>query len=631
MTSAQPGARSERPPHVRSRSSGQRSSQALQSAEDDAGTPNTEENWTSSSEEQDDSGVLEWTARRHKDDRKDDSSNAAPAAPAGLPRTSTQEGVRRSSDALPRRPLTPHGGGGNRASQSMAHVGSAPSPSVSSLRSSSSMVLGRHGLMPRTPSAPKPQLDTHKVFMDRHDVATDSAQPEGAAGQSEGRFYVPQDDEAGTPTRPSRSTSTDNLVGHPAALGRRRLDSVSSLSNIASVARPQAQRTMSTQSLADVSSAARRQPPRSSRQYLDELLGREPVVGTNTPPGGMSAVLQAGRFVDRPSKPVASKFASYQHQFDTGAASATPQRLWAPHLSDMPSRIVSVEVPPGSVFSPGFVDRVRHRIEQDRAGSLRRGETGGHEEPPSPDTAPSGEPRYRYLLDYALSGPPIDPVAVQDVDLAPHPAASMNPSHQQGLVSWGSEGQLASLSEAARSRTRLASSLSSSTSSGGEGAGSGRRALTHWRSKALVQDSSTTLGPNMIPFHFIHALTSAMDNALALDHTEVPAMAALLPGVPEHGEGEELAEAAGERSEDECLLLIDNPSMRAIACTVQAVSVQRQHTVTRRFSDPMRAALERVADAGGYKAHLPHASPRRSTPRRPLASVRSRLPRADSS
>ena len=62
------------------------------------------------------------------------------------------------------------------------------------------------------------------------------------------------------------------------------------------------------------------------------------------------------------------------------------------------------------------------------------------------------------------------------------------------------------------------------------------------------------------------------------------------------------------KAEDK-MLYIDNAAMRAIASTAQAVTVQREHTVTRRFADPMRESLERVGRANGMLAKLPSAPP----------------------
>ena len=187
---------------------------------------------------------------------------------------------------------------------------------------------------------------------------------------------------------------------------------------------------------------------------------------------------------------------------------------------------------------------------------------------PAPD---SGAPLpYRYLLDFGLSGPPIDRTALGPAALTPRLGAGLPPA---GAAAEGREAA---------------------------------------QDKMLVPDSTTTLGPNMIPFHFIHALTSTMESALALDPAEVPAMASLLPGAAERLDERFDALSDGAAStqastSDGPMHWIDHESMHAIACTAQAVSMQRLHTVTRRFADPFRCALDRVVRLSGT---APSAEPR---------------------
>lgn len=266
-----------------------------------------------------------------------------------------------------------------------------------------------------------------------------------------------------------------------------------------------------------------------------------------------ATLLGSTRANERPSKPIVSKFAHAQQQFDAQAT-----QTWVlPSSDEMPGRVVSVDVPPSSVYNAAFAERVVSRM----------GRPPPLDEPARvpPSTSPSPSPLpYRYLLDFGLSGPPIDRAALGPAALTPRRGVDLPSSKDAGT---------ARTSDAAP------------------------------RDKMLVPDSTTTLGPNMIPFHFIHALTSTVEHALAMDPAEVPAMASLLPGAAERlDEGDGLSDGAASGSltpSEGPLHWIDHASMRAIGCTAQAVALQRLHTVTRRFADPFRWALARVVRQAG--------------------------------
>lgn len=270
----------------------------------------------------------------------------------------------------------------------------------------------------------------------------------------------------------------------------------------------------------------------------------------------LTSLLGGTRASERAAKPVVSKFAHAQQQFDMHAT----QAWMLPSSDEMPGRVVSVDVSPSSVYSASFAERVMAQMAQ----------TPPLDEPQAaPDSGAS--PSYRYLLDFGLSGPPIDRAA-----LGP---AALTPRHGAGIPH-------------------------------ADAVAGGRQAA---RDKMLVPDSTTTLGPNMIPFHFIHALTSTLESALALDPAEVPAMASLLPGASERldergADSQSDGIASSQASTNEGPMhWIDHGSMRAIGCTAQAVSMQRLHTVTRRSADPFRSALARVVRLSGT---APSAEPR---------------------
>lgn len=464
--------------------------------------------------------------------------------------------------------------------------------SHASVRSSRSMIFGRNGLQPSAPV--HPVLDTHRVTSQPHGTATDAGT---APSQAPSRFYLEENDETRMPSSQPymRSLgSTSNLTLEEMSreqadtpnFSRSRVDSMTSLNSLTG-ATSGMRRTNSTQSLNE----AQLHKSTSSREQLAHLLHRTPVrrdsalrsvTGDHSGPvrvgaSGSSSKLVANTFahmlqvgpVERPAKPIVSKFAGYQQQFDP-AASAQHLPVVASQREEVPGRVVSVDVPVPSVFSAGFVERIKARMEH---RPLRE----------THDDMAHSPPQYRYLLDYGLSGPSIDKAALSHVELTPR--------LESGLP----------LGDIPDSPVRLRSGRPSVP----------RRADSHDTAKLVVPDSVTTLAPNMIPFHFIHALTSAMENALALDHAEVPAMASLLPGVAEKDEGllpasppSSGSEVEASSDEEEHVHYIDNQSMRAIAYTAQAVSIQRIHTVTRRFSDPYREAFSRVVHASGYMPYL---------------------------
>lgn len=469
-----------------------------------------------------------------------------------------------------------------------------PSPrSARSVRSSHSMLLGRQGFRPTAPVAPV--LDTRRVTSTQQGTETEERPSQGPA-----RFYLGEHEEVRAPIsqphmRSLGSSSNLTLEGmsHEYAdspqFTRGRVDSVSSLTSLKDRA-PGLMRSSSTQSLHE----GRLQRSTSSREQLSQLLQQTQmmrrgsvlpsITGEHSTPvrvgaGGSGSrlvtstfanLLQAGRSTERPTKPIVSKFARYQQQFDP-SASAQSMSTVASGADDVPGRVVSVDVPPTSVFSDGFVDRIKARMADDLA-------------PTPPGEAPEPPKQYRYLLDYGLSGPSIDKDSLSHVELTPRPDSGL-PLETQGPETLRMRGGV-----------RVASNRPERPSAE--------------RAKLVVPDSATTLGPNMIPFHFIHALTSAMENALALDHAEVPAMASLLPGVADQDEAmlssspPTSSDADGSSEEEEQVHFIDNQSMRAIAYTAQAVSIQRIHTVTRRFADPFQEALSRVARASGYMSYL---------------------------
>ncbi|PKI84837.1 hypothetical protein MVES_001299 [Malassezia vespertilionis] len=429
----------------------------------------------------------------------------------------------------------------------------------SARRSAHAPLIGKRGVHTMSPAAPL--LDTHRVTSMRYD---EDVQDEGL----------------------SRVGSTSDLtldeLGHEQAGGRNsmrgRVDSMTSLSNFIGMSEQDMRRSVSTQSFNDGALHGTHRHRNSSREHLLGVLGRggtsrdalmmrsavnDTARGTTTGKGGqrvattIANMLHSAQSMDRHTKPIVSKFAGYQQQFDP-AANTQDKVQSALHTDRVTGRIVAVDVRPVSIYNADFVERIKART------ANKEGHSG--------EDAFQDPPQYRYLLDYALSGPPISKEALGSAELSPRLEASLPlDDHAEEL------NETTVHARGAHRRDK-------------------RRAK---QSKMLVPDSVATLGPNMIPFHFIHALTSTAENPLALDDAEGPAVASLLPGVPEKMDASSSSEGGAGH-----VHYIDNQSMRAIAYTAQAITVQRSHTVTRRFADPFREAMTRVATASGYLTKL---------------------------
>lgn len=91
-------------------------------------------------------------------------------------------------------------------------------------------------------------------------------------------------------------------------------------------------------------------------------------------------------------------------------------------------------------------------------------------------------------------------------------------------------------------------------------------------------------GPNATPLHFIHGLTNTNDSPFPLDESEMNGRAS------EHA----MLENSGQDGE-----YVDAKNLRAVALTWAALNATKNHIVTRRYVDPMRESIQRVALAGG--------------------------------
>ena len=114
--------------------------------------------------------------------------------------------------------------------------------------------------------------------------------------------------------------------------GPPRVDPVTSLSNL--MREPRLRRTSSTHSNIDGMSARSSSRHATSRQMLDEVLGRSDRhrLGSGTPEGStvvaaqIASIMAQRRITERYAKPIVSTFATYQQQFDPHATVASMPR-----------------------------------------------------------------------------------------------------------------------------------------------------------------------------------------------------------------------------------------------------------------------------------------------------------------
>jgi hypothetical protein len=192
---------------------------------------------------------------------------------------------------------------------------------------------------------------------------------------------------------------------------------------------------------------------------------------------------------------------------------------------------------------------------EDRHGVSSRDDSG--------TVTPSDGTTVRYVMDYGLSGPAIQKSQTIQALLATcidndEFESSFAPAlaNAAGLGDSGSHGR----------------GISTGTYAGpGEGAGLGAGGIY-------------INGPNATPLHFIHGLTNTNDSPFPLDESEMNG------GGGEHG----MLDSDGQGGE-----YVDAKNLRAVALTWAALNATKNHIVTRRYVDPMRESIQRVALAGG--------------------------------
>lgn len=218
---------------------------------------------------------------------------------------------------------------------------------------------------------------------------------------------------------------------------------------------------------------------------------------------------------------------------------------------------IEVEVESGSLFDDHFS---RAKLDGSRVGE--QGKVEGNDQR-NDDDDEQEPPRVRYVMDFGLSGPTVQKTQTTEALL------STLLDHDEFEATWAPAlANAAGLGEGtrrAREAARDGGPMDSLQLNGLTGAG-----------EVAVN------GPNATPMHFLHGLTNTTDAPFPLDPSD---MATNLNDVN-----------SAAVDEGECL---DAKNLRAIAMTWTALNVNKSHIVTRRYVDPMRESLERVARASG--------------------------------
>ncbi|PWN51639.1 hypothetical protein IE53DRAFT_42788 [Violaceomyces palustris] len=287
-------------------------------------------------------------------------------------------------------------------------------------------------------------------------------------------------------------------------------------------------RTTSTQSLTAADAAKLAAKLRQARDAINEQTASGALRGASSQLG--SHLRPGNPYAEKYNKPVVSTFAKE----DPTWFGAEP-----------------VAVTEHSVYATDFSQA--HQLDKSRSADKGR------------------EMTLRYVLDYALGGPPIQKGRLTDALLGPVLDSDDFES------SWA---------------PALANAAGLGSRSVGHPGGDGVQVETEFPTIPLAaQDTNITVdGPNSTPLHFIHGLTTTSPDPFPLDPTDVPALENDLPSDPSA-----LVNAANPIRVE----YVDPTVMRAIAMTSQAISTHRSHTVVRRFADPMRGSLERVARSSG--------------------------------
>ncbi|GAC98602.1 hypothetical protein PHSY_006196 [Pseudozyma hubeiensis SY62] len=422
-----------------------------------------------------------------------------------------------------------------------------PVSSPSSVRSKSSVLSNRFPLFSReTQSAAPPMLDTHNALAGRL----------GARHEDRGDMLAPM---AG-PSRTGRSVSAmTSSTSAPVGLDQLPHGSLDSRSN--TLHKAGSSRTLN-------SSAATPSPLSSAQRSATGTLGYASQQQQHR--AGQDAVLDRRRTASTQSltaadaAKLAAKLRLARDSMDDHGLGGygTAQRGaqgYNPRLEQYKKPVVSTFVKNDPTEAPQAIEVQANSVYSKMFSQAHDSQEGGD----------AGRRMIRYVMEYGLSGPPIEKSPLSDVLLGPNlDLADFESSWAPALAFAAGLG--AAMPPAVQTGYGL----------------------------VTPEAPAAAGGPNSTPLHLIHGLTTTSPDPFPLDPTDVPALKQEADVFDSHPVSQ-----LGSNS----VQLVDPSLIRAIAITTNAIAVHRSHVVTRRYADPMREGLERVVRSSGR--YVPSAKP----------------------
>lgn len=414
-----------------------------------------------------------------------------------------------------------------------------PVSSPSSVRSKSSVLSNRFPLFSReTQSAAPPMLDTHNALAGRL----------GARHEDRGDMLAPM---AG-PSRTGQSVSAmTSSTSAPVGLDQLPHGSLDSRSN--TLHKAGSNRTLN-------SSAATPSPLSSAQRSATGTLGYASQQQQHR--AGQEAVLDRRRTASTQSltaadaAKLAAKLRLARDSMDDHGLGGygTAQRGaqgYNPRLEQYKKPVVSTFVKNDPTEAPQAIEVQANSVYSKMFSQAHDSQEGGD----------AGRRMIRYVMEYSLSGPPIEKSPLSDVLLGPNlDLADFESSWAPALAFAAGLG--AAVPPAVQTGYGL----------------------------VTPEAPAAAGGPNSTPLHLIHGLTTTSPDPFPLDPTDVPALQQEADVFDSHPVSQ-----LGSNS----VQLVDPSLIRAIAITTNAIAVHRSHVVTRRYADPMREGLERVVRSSG--------------------------------
>ncbi|PWY98822.1 hypothetical protein BCV70DRAFT_164294 [Testicularia cyperi] len=497
--------------------------------------------------------------------RLDTSTISSAATPSAATASTGDVGL--SAEAVPQaRHQRAPSNASNRTLRSSMPISSSPV----SIRSRSSVFSSRLMLLPReSQAAAPPMLDTHNALAGRlgarHEDRGDLLAPlPGPSNYGHGRSASALPSSTSAPAGLHEQQNRSHSARHKSSMG-------SMTGSRASLSSPSA----SIGSLSKTGS-------RAQRASMLEL-------GDDSHHAGVSAATTADRHRSTSTQSLtaadaaklAAKLRLARDSMDDPMSSG-----YAPQQRGYNPRLERYKKPVISTFAKDVDTEAPQPIEVADSSVYSKLFSQAHD---SKDDSDRGRRMIRYVMGYGISGPPIEKSTLSDALLGP----SLDMDDFES--SWAP-----ALANAA-----------------GLGPRPGHNAMRGIETEyGLVAPDATTAagGPNSTPLHLIHGLTTTSPDPFPLDPTDVPGLQDGTDVFESHPVGRGLGQQPP-------IQFVDPGLIRAIAITTHAISAHRMHVVTRRYADPMRDGLERVARSSGRISDVPRAPPN-SLPNSPQVTAR---------